>query len=354
MLEFVKMGVSFQHIHLIGKCYSTNPLILTQMLSEGFNVSPSSVSFENDEPFDIQYTRYLARFLQKTLKKIDPKKFRKIIILDDGGDLILQSQEILKDCSRLVGIEQTTSGYEKLKKSNLKFPIINVARSETKLIYESPIIAKLVVDKIYRSLKKLSLKPKNVLLIGNGAIGQNIHRFLIGHLDIQVYDKNECLSNVTGHDFKNILKNFDMIIGCTGREVISDNDYHLLKKNAVLASASSSDREFDAGCVRKGLKPSSCHSHLLINGINLLNCGFPINFDDDYSTVDSEHFQLTRSLLSAAIFQASELDVNEPGILMLDPEMQRDIIAKFLKLYQTDDSQNSVDRQSYQTNYKMR
>ncbi len=112
----------------------------------GIDVCPSSLSFNSHIPFDQQYRFNIKKFVSQRTLKLKNNQFKKIIILDDGGELIPEVDSVLGKENRAIGIEQTSSGYHKLKNKILNLPIINVARSPAKLNYESPIIASLVVN----------------------------------------------------------------------------------------------------------------------------------------------------------------------------------------------------------------
>jgi S-adenosylhomocysteine hydrolase len=251
--------------------------------------------------------------------------------MSDGGAL----QEIantlpLNDLSKIVGVEQTTSGYENLKSKKLQFPIINVARSDTKLRHESPFIARLTVERLFLSLNALNIHPKKILVIGNGSVGAQICSILKDDFNISTFDVIPSKSSISNKDFEDSLSQFDLIIGATGKRTISSNQYKYLKKNAVLASVSSSDREFDAVYLRRKFKGTltDCHQHLLVDNIYLMNCGFPVIFDTSYDIIDTSEFQLTRSLLLTGVLQGVDYRGSDKGFISLDPEDQREIVQE--------------------------
>jgi S-adenosylhomocysteine hydrolase len=340
-----KKGLKPDNLSLIGKCYSTNPYIYAQMVLAGIDVSIRSLTFNNREEFDIQYQKHVLKFFKDRLSSLNGKNIKKVIFISDGGILNQLAQtRSLRDTERLAGIEQTTSGYDRLKTLKLKFPIINVARSEAKLIHESPFIARLTVDRLFRSLKALNLFPKKVLIIGNGSIGGQLYHLLKNIFEVSTYDLTSSKTMISKNDFEVSLSNFDLIIGATGKRTITRKQHKLLKKNAILASASSSDREFDAVYLRRKInKPlTDCHQDLFIDNIYLLNCGFPVIFDTSFDVIDTDEFQLTRSLLLSGILQAATYRESEKGFISLDPEDQRELIQKFLSISQTRQKRNKI------------
>ncbi len=338
----LNLGLKPANLSVIGKCYSTDPEAYREMSKKGIDVCPSSLSFDSHRSFDEQYRENLLKFVNRRLKKISSAKFKKIIILDDGGELISIISSSLGEIKGAVAIEQTSSGFHKLNKKKASLPIINVARSPAKLIYESPIIAKLVVDTLVSQIKNLPSQPREVLVIGNGAIGSRIREVLESKYHISTFDKAASRSSIRSQDFEKFLKKFDLIIGCTGRSVLRPEQYKLLKKNVILVSASSSDREFDAVHLRNKMPlVRDCHQSLQIDGTYLINCGFPVNFSAEFRAIDVDELQLTRSLLLSSILQAYYYsDPTKKGFIPLDMENQRDIIQKYLEMFILDKVEN--------------
>lgn len=340
-----KKGLKPENLSLIGKCYSTNPYIYAQMVLAGIDVSIRSLAFNGKEEFDIQYQRQVLKFFRDRLPNLNAKNIKKVIVISDGGALNQLAQtRSLENPDRLSGVEQTTSGYDKLKDHKLKFPIINVARSEAKLQHESPFIARLTLDRLFRSLKTLNLSPKKILIIGNGSIGGQIHEQLKNSYEVSTYDLTSSKTMISKNEFESSLSHFDLIIGATGKKTITRKQHKFLKKNAILASASSSDREFDAGHLRRKIgKPlTDCHQDLFIDNIYLINCGFPVIFDASFDYIDTDEFQLTRSLLLSGILQAASYKGSEKGFISLDPEDQREIIQKFFTISQVKQKKKRV------------
>lgn len=333
----LQLGLQPSNLAAIGKCYSTDPDAVAEMQKIGIDICESSTSFNSHTSFDQQYRQNIKKFIRSRILTLKKSKLKKIILLDDGGELLLEANTTLGDDPRLIGIEQTSSGYHKIKQQKLNFPVINVARSPAKLNHESPIIAKLVLKSLGTSLTNLGLKPGKALIIGNGPIGSHISRVLERTHEILVFDQDPDKSHIKSENVQNALKTSDLIIGCTGTPVLDPKEFDCLKKNAILVSASSSDREFQAHSLRKRIPlVSDCHQHLLIEGKWLINCGFPINFSSHFREIDSDELQLTRSLLLSALLQATNgLDITaHKRFISLDPENQRNILLKYYSLFQ--------------------
>lgn len=299
------------NIHVLGKCYSSNRIVVKRMLQEGINVSPLSFSFNSHRAFDHQFDDYVEQFLNAIHI---PSSTEKIIVLDDGGHLIkafIQRPNLVK--YPLSGIEQTSSGYEIIKNLPLNFPIVNVARSNAKLSFEPIFLA----EKISQQLRHL-IKEKNTLVLGCGVIGKAIIKEIKPEM---VYDKNDSSA------LQEMLPKADLIIGCTGNTSISTHHHHLLKKGCYLISASSSDREFDSVHLRKTFSPyHNCHRHLKSDRFNLMNSGFPINFTGAPHSIPPAKIELIRALITLGMLQAS-MSINR-GIIPLDTEKEAALLKQ--------------------------
>ena len=329
--HFFSLGLKPSNLYVIGKCYSTNPHILSQLQNEEVDVCPSSVAFVPDISYDQQYKENLHRFINAHFDRL--KYFERLVVIDDGGTLLstLHNSSIHK--SHILGIEQTSAGYHHLKKMPLQFPVINVARSTAKLNHETPFIVDQLIDITFRKIESLFLNPKKILILGNGAIGRALRDRLTEKYKVVVYDTCLSRSDIGQHELQKVLSSIDLIFGCTGYTSLPHSLHRSLKKDVVLASGSSSDREFDSVYIRQWANgPVNCHTDINVNEVHLLNCGFPVNFDSDFDAIDIPNFQLTRSLLLAAALQLLTSST-KPGLNDLGQEIQNQIIRSYLELY---------------------
>lgn len=334
MFEYLfNMGLKPENTFLIGKCYSTNKEVMEKFRKKGVYVHNGSVKFDSHLSFDSVFESEVRNFLKLIQNKVDFQNYKKVLLIDDGGYLVNIGNSLIENTANVVAIEQTSSGYNKLRKINLKFPVINVARSNAKLDYESPFIAELVANKLSDKIKFHKLKPKNVLIVGAGPIGKNLIKILKEKLDTHIYDLHQHISDFGKTKLENIISAFDLIIGASGNEIIGDKSYGKFKKDVILASASSSDREFSAVSLRKQApKITDCHKDIFVNNIWLFNCGFPLNFDGNKNSVSPEKIQITRALMLSAICLAM-VNKYQKNFIELDPKFQKLIIKKFINLY---------------------
>lgn len=323
-----EFGLRPENLFVMGKCYSTRPEILKKMVADGISVSPLSTFYDSHRAFDDCFFKNLEQELMKFLSRKRLEKFDKIILLDEGGNLISLFEKKFSSAINFLGVEQTSSGYNKLKSQKISFPVINVARSRAKLVYETPLVINLCINRLKKHIYNLKSRINDILILGGGVIGSAMTQELEKEFCLTVLDK----INYEDKNYKKVLAsslpNFDAIIGCTGECSIPEYFHCYLKKPSFLISASSSDREFDAVSFRKKVERNSdCHRDLASEGVCLVNSGFPYPFDGNYEEIDLEEFQLTRLLLLAGIFQVY-LDKNiENGFVNLNEQLESSIIS---------------------------
>jgi len=313
------------NVFLIGKCYSTSKSVSEEMRQEGFHVSDRSFYYDSHSPFDEFYQMQVEAFCNEALNSLELSGIEKLIILDDGGYLIRHFSELNRnDLPPIVGIEQTSAGYQYLKENSMKFPVINVARSKVKLEYEAPYIAESCLKRL-EELSTESIEKKNVLVLGNGALGKEIVRYLSGKSMISTYDPVEN----TEKELMKALGLADFVIGCSGKTSLPYTQYKHLKKGAKLVSVSSSDREFDAHHFRREFpKHNEISQTLLKSDITIFNSGFPINFWGSRMNMPMKHIQITLALLMCGVFQAKQTTSQEGAFLTLDEVSQQKIITQ--------------------------
>lgn len=322
-------GLRPERTALIGKCYSTSKTAQTLMKDEGIYVCPSSLEFDSHQPYDDQFQKNISTFAENAIDKLKIPSHAKIMVLDDGGELILAMHNFLPRFERIIAVEQTSAGYHKLANIDLKMPVINVARCLTKLEMESAMVTEAQAHAIAQAIEDLGIKPNKALIFGNGALGKYLLRTLRLHYDVVCYDKVPHLSDIDQEDLD--ISTFDLIIGATGSSILSPDHIDCLKNGAVLVSASSSDREFAASYLRQKVeKVNNCHTNLTINGVHLLNCGFPVNFQGkDEDSIPLEKIQLTIALLYVALYQGISLPQLKNGFVNLNNHIQKVILKKF-------------------------
>ena len=325
--SFYKLGLRPENISLLGKCYSTNHSVYEEMLADGINVSPSSFTYSSHQPYDDFFEQEVENFCRNWINNLSSNDHDCIIVLDDGGKCISFLSNHLHNHPAIIGIEQTSSGYEAIRNISLPFPVINVARSPIKLELESPMIAQAAAERMFYSLQKQEKLPDKALIIGGGSIGQAMKDRLSSSVEVTIYDSKNIDPAENEHRLSKLLGQFPLIIGCSGKISIPSTLHSFLSPGTTLVSVSSSDREFDAVHLRKRLPENkNCHADLVIGDILLIRSGFPVNFDGERENIHPDKIQLTIALITSGILQARLLPIKTPGkILALDPTQEQKI-----------------------------
>ena len=333
LLDYLlELGLEPKNTFLLGKCYSTNNEVAKELTDKGIYVHPASMEFDSHIAFDDHHAQAARDLFGYVKNEVDIESFEKIIIIDEGGQLIVEAHHQLDDFSKIRAVEWTSSGYDILRRQELLFPVINMARSEAKLHLESPMIADLIVQKFQEYISDATVSAKHILVIGGGYIGSNIAEALSKDFWVQRFDIVSDKSDLVGKELETILGNFDVIIGSTGRTSIPSTLHSKLKQDTVLLSASSSDREFESAALRKRVaRTTNPHDNLIVDGIHVVNCGFPVTFDGTKQLIPLEKIQLTDALAYSSAIQAATT-LAGPGIQSLDEDTQQRLINQFTNL----------------------
>jgi S-adenosylhomocysteine hydrolase len=314
MLEHViARGVLPENIFILGKAYSSNNSIVSELSEMGILVAQPS--YDPTASFDVQHAQNCDLVFSDALRKVSG--FERIIILDDGGVLLSRALQE-HNTARFIGIEQTSSGFRKLENQDVTFPIFNVARSEIKLEQETPFIIDVGLPRIMEALSSYKIESPRFLIVGLGPIGLELKNRLEKIFPVIAYDKNDGEQNIVEMVLEN---NINIVIGATGSQVIShDGIFELNKRldnNILLISISSSDREFEVWKLRGLFKYHQIHDDITFEKITILNGGFPITFKGNRLEAMPEWIENTISLLYAGVLLGISSSDLEKGILSI-------------------------------------
>lgn len=325
-----KMGLRPENCIIVGKNYSTSAEVLSELERTGSTIAPFSLEFNPLLPFDFWFEQKLSAFIRAEILSRPMSKYDKVIILDDGGFMHLVANRLCGDLPNIVGIEQTSSGHHKIVAAGVKFPSISVARSYQKLMYESPYIGKNGTEKMLEYLRRIGKTDPNILIMGLGHIGRQMAGQLLclQKLRGKVVDpglgklRNErfglkAIFDLLNHDhfihspeeLSERLPEFDVIIGSSGVNVISEKDLPTLHPEVSLISMSSSDREFPAVPFRNFW--GGLHEDYKLEGRTLVNAGFPITFDGKRHAMPPQQIELTIGLLMVRVLDAVRGDIQQ-------------------------------------------
>jgi hypothetical protein len=236
----LKAGLKPHNCVIVGKNYSTNSEVLKALQKMDCVVAPFSLEFNPLRSFDDWFEEKLTAFIKEQVCSRDLQAYRKIIVLDDGGYMHTVVNRLFDDVSKVVGIEQTSSGHHKILAGGIRFEFNSIARSYRKLRYETPYIGSIGYEQIARHLKKRDKRDPKILVMGLGPIGKQVAGMLFIKNDFAGYatdsasiegfsgfhrlmqrpDRRSKLR--TPEEALKSLSEFDVIIGASGSPLFSE------------------------------------------------------------------------------------------------------------------------------------
>lgn len=389
--ELEHNGLSKERTEIVGKPYSTDEDVYARLVADGRHVDPRSRANDKAATHASMGKAVLAAAqdqLAKLFEGVDPRAERepRFLLLDEGGKLVTALHERYPEYAHLcVAVEQTDRGIQEVEEHGieLKLPVMNVARSWLKKLYEGPLIGESVVHSIELELKKLHddfvMEPKEATVIGYGAVGKNTADALRRRgYKVFVYDTDPkrtadavadgCHVSKADDDEsrrREVLARAQLLVSCTGKTTLTPDEYDLLPNQAVLVNAASGNHElgvdkllgsesarsdserfdpptktaatfFRGKHVLLGADEDLASMHHLVHTSEatgarrlVLRKGSVINMTED---IPPEYIQLTRSLLLAACLLAVKQTTT--GLIDMPDDVQtklRDFIQAHLQ-----------------------
>jgi hypothetical protein len=319
--SLVKMGLKPKNCVIAGKPYSTNTQVFEDLQKAGFIVAPWSTEFAREEPFDVWFERKLDTFIGGELQRRWLCRYKRIVILDDGGFLHTVCNRHLKRSSKTAGVEQTSSGDTRVRALGLPYSVLSLARSYIKQRHEAPYIGKHACQRIVEHLEKRGKDKPRILVQGLGTVGRQILGRLkwLGNYDAYGCDKSLGAVSHFGtvqwlrhqehvlhySEATRRLSEFDVIVGASGSALLDETQIENLHPAVSLISVSSSDREFPATYFRKE-SLGGIHDDYYRGDRCLVNAGFPITFQGNYHEVPEREIELTVACLMAAVLTQAQ------------------------------------------------
>jgi S-adenosylhomocysteine hydrolase len=383
-----RTGVAPPQLFLIGKPYSQNRGVVTDLRHEGFDAHlAAQLSHPGRTAVQRNTTETDREMIIKTIERGLAGDGR-FLILDDGGELIKLIHERFGDyADRFVAVEQTRKGIRLLEGLNLRFPVINVAECWAKLTYEAPMIGRAIGKAVSGKLDKLrqaGINPgRRATLVGYGVVGQALARDLMRRgFQVDMFDaetnprrraKLRAQARAAGVGILNSLDEAvaqgNILISATGSTTLRAEHIERLPNGAVLFNAASGNTEIlpapgmyhdpnlraeaaprprkrdpgpflprnvelatrFRGCrLVIGNSSDGAHQDTILHTSNgkeilLANDGTVINFSGDTYSVPPRYIQLTRGLLYLGLLQAAR--ARAPGVRRLARQPQRDLVA---------------------------
>ncbi|HRH24362.1 MAG TPA: hypothetical protein PK109_02115 [Candidatus Paceibacterota bacterium] len=308
--KLISFGFDPLKIRILGKIYSTNEEIQTELSEMGINaIQPSftGASFDNEHQEN-------CREMINEIPNDSP-----VILLDDGGQLITES--VVSGKRILFAVEQTSSGYRKLEGKEIPFPVLNVARSTTKLVQESPFIARHACERMKTYFIENGLPKPTILIVGLGPIGEAVQQYFVREgFSVSGVDSKHGHTDLVATI--NAQKP-DIVIGATGSNILTPEEMEKISVDSAVhfISVSSSDREFPVVAYREGQMPA--HGDVRYKNFTFVNNGFPITFKGYKNEAYPKEMEKTMSLLSGAVMHGATASTLQNGLIDLPEELEK-------------------------------
>ncbi len=331
---------NFGKIFIMEKPYSTVRQTFNNLIQAGCEVV--QVQMEPGLPYEFSVKKSLDLLWAKVIDEQKKTSFKKLLIVDDGAELWLSIPwNDLKDVL-IAGVEQTQRGITRIKNSNHHIPpIVSVASSGVKKIVESIFIGQSVVNK-FNELGIFS-QNKKIGIIGMGSIGSAVADYLSeNNQESYFYDplgrEKVDTKAISYPSLDSLLNNCDIIIGTTGTDALKGIAFDRVHGQKILASASSTDVEFatllklaEPTTEPFGVRKVKVNENL---EFDILNGGYPLNFDREKNATPDEDIVLTWCLMYIGAMQAVRLidkKIRDGKIYDLDIISQEKILKKWIE-----------------------
>lgn len=218
-------------------------------------------------------------------------------VVQEVGGYLAGCTDQLSNYSNFIGIvEDTNNGHWRYQQAGEhQTPVLSMALSPIKDI-EDTVIGDSVIystERIFREEFHAVIQGLQTGVIGYGKIGTSTAVALKGReAKVTVYDIDpaKCIrARFEGYQISplnKLLAESDLIVGCTGKTSIRDEEIPYIRNNAILVSASAKNEEFDLiafenHCICEKLSPIVWKYTQKDNKcFYLLNGGTPVNFRD--------------------------------------------------------------------------
>lgn len=332
-------GVDPADVTVLAKSYSTVPSAVRELTVLGVTVvDPGGM----DDPC----RSFEEELAERAESAVTGLAGRRLLVLDEGAVAVKALMAVagsggLPPAAVRV-VEQTTRGGRWADGVDLRFPVVDVARSAAKHEVESPMIAASMWSGLHSALEALGLAGvRRFGLFGYGSIGHRLAGLLRASGGrVAVHDPHagrEAAAREDGHEAapaERLIVESEVIVGCTGKPVLTTSDLPRVRQGAVLVNAASSDLEFPLWTFRRpentigdstsGDSARPWNNHFTVGRQTLAAGGFPINFWGSGEPIPAEQFQFTRALMLAGAIQCSA--ESRAGLIGLDHAAQRLVV----------------------------
>jgi len=328
------LGAKPENIYILGKSYSTIPECQDSLQKHGCHVHTNFTPHPAGL-FESYFKDDVAEMWERVTHELQRKiGITGIVVIDDGLRCIGAMPWNMVAQFPIIGIEQTTRGLRLLDQIETPVPVVEVASSYTKTVFESPFIGKAVIDTSSDLYPDFALAK--IAVVGVGNIGQAI----VNDLENRGVTPNKFDLAIAAYDFGQILRDHDIIYGASGTDItdLYQYDHRDVTSRKLLVSASSEDVEFNRlikaaslGCLVAG-NDSVLSCEAAGGTLDFFKAGFPANFNNEIEVEPAALIELTRCLMFQTVLQCNtllrsgELDaIRHP----LDLEFQNSLISRW-------------------------
>ncbi|MBI3178304.1 MAG: NAD-binding protein, partial [Deltaproteobacteria bacterium] len=350
-LALKRAGAEYDSTVMVGTPYGSNKTVVDTLVGIGFDVRVPALSVTD-------YRKAVEKGLDDIVAK-HRANGQSVVVLDDGGlvaDLLHSNPKYADVLGAFKLVEQTTGGVIVSEKHALQAPIINAARSKSKM-REAPFIGAAVATKVRQGLERIGkgVAGQKAVVIGFGTVGKELAKQLReSGAKVVVIEPSETrraaakdAGFAVADSVKKHLTSADLIVGCTGTQTLALEDMKQLKSGATIASASSKQTEFQMDALKRAASKAdkvetevptvtlpSYEYTLGKKKLTVLGDGWPVNFDGDVEDIDAEDIQLTRAIMFSGAIQASKLlnTSKKGGLVPYDEKEDLKILRRFEKL----------------------
>ncbi|MBC8492249.1 MAG: hypothetical protein H8D43_00585, partial [Chloroflexi bacterium] len=244
------MGMTKDLSWFIDIPYAANKAVREAIVDLGFpeaNLAPDIALGALDPYESTQYFRTVNLF-GLAIKEGIKKGTKRTIIIDDGGHTSLARHVIeafVPKKHSVTVVEQTGHGIRLHRTYGVteKIRVINVADSQAKLKYETPVIARSAISRMKQLMEEenLELRPQDrVLIIGYGNVGKAVMRSLInnsnipeGQITVKPNPEEKYFTLRDGQlsqtPVRELLSKHRLVLGCSGERAFQHSHLPLLQ-----------------------------------------------------------------------------------------------------------------------------
>lgn len=267
-----RRGLEYTATTVIGKAYSTNYEAARALVDRGVRVPLDTLEQDATRRHEEVMSAAIEKQLSLYLQAIEEGRAKpRLLVLDEGGKAIeLIHHKFPSLLDRVVAVEQTTKGAIRIQQlAQLGCPIVDVARSDLKLVNEPELVALSIYKAVRWRLAHLAQRglvgnplklwmpggDLPISILGGGAVGRAVAwryykqwKAPVRLFDLETIDPDSLPPSATViTDRSDFLRAAQILISCTGSaNALEVGDYKLLPDRAVLFNAASSNDELSA------------------------------------------------------------------------------------------------------------